>query len=168
MRSNCCAIAVIRSPARVRFVFSNVNTLNTLRVQLFTVHLEYGRFKSVIFIYGAHWKVKFTRITHIHLRSSNKISGTKLEPFRRRTGANCWTCFQEMCSLPDSTRTSFRTWIVISIRTEHRYAILIAKARNEFSACGSVVMYESATVRAVRSLYLNGSSGGIMEFLLGV
>ncbi|KAJ4447406.1 hypothetical protein ANN_09413 [Periplaneta americana] len=31
-------------------------------------------------------KVKFTRIIHIHLRNSNKISGTKFEPFQR---TNC-------------------------------------------------------------------------------
>ena len=44
-----------------------------------------------------------------------------------------------------------------SVRTVHYYVILIAKARNESSAYGSVVKYESGTVSAVRSLVLDGS-----------
>ena len=42
MRRNCSVFGVIRSPARVRFVFSYENTFIILRVQLFTVHLEYS------------------------------------------------------------------------------------------------------------------------------
>ncbi|KAJ4446577.1 hypothetical protein ANN_13274 [Periplaneta americana] len=35
--------------------------------------------------------------------------------FGERTAASCWTCLQEMCSLPDMTRTSFPTGIVNSV-----------------------------------------------------
>ena len=41
----------------------------------------------------------------------------------------------------------------------HHYALHTVKARNESSACVTVVMYESVTVSAVRSLALDASSG---------
>ena len=39
----------------------------------------------------------------------------------------------------------------------HYYVFLTAKARNESSACGSVIAYESTTVNTVMSLILDVS-----------
>ena len=74
MRNNCCVIAVINTPARLRFVFSYVNTFIQWECIYSTV---------VCPLWNIPWKVKSTCITRIHLRNSNKLSYTKFEPFRR-------------------------------------------------------------------------------------
>ena len=54
----------------------------------------------------------------IDLRNS-KYPARNWSHFEEWTGVSCWTCLQEMCKLPYSTRTSFRTWIVNSVHSLH-------------------------------------------------
>ena len=64
MRSNCCVIAVIRL-ARVRSVFSNVITFHTVRMRLFTVHLEYYATKAGTVLFGGA-VIRHSSSEHIH------------------------------------------------------------------------------------------------------
>ena len=67
----------------------------------------------------APYNVKYMYIHTTNFWNTNldelKYPARNWNYFAERTAASCWTCLQEMCSLPDSTRTSFRKWIVNSV-----------------------------------------------------
>ena len=86
MRSNCCAMAVIRPPVRVRFVFSYVKVFYDRAISHGLLPARSTDLNPCdVYLWGT-LKTKVSSITCIHLRNSYKISGTKLEPFRRNCG----------------------------------------------------------------------------------
>ena len=106
----------------------------------------------------------FTYITRIHLNS--KYPAWNWSHFRKRTAESCWTCLQEICSLPDSTRTSFWTWIVNSVCISLYNTKAKTLMEPIFNPCGESRWNPEGPISQIHSPHLHTGAPGIFSDLL--
>ena len=114
------------------------------------------RFKSLIFLYL--WGILKSNVYANNPHSLEEVKqnirheiGDISQNELRQVAGHVSRC--AACQIAQRHHFKHELWM----RYVHHYAILTTKVRNESSACGSVVMHESVTVSAVRSLAVDGS-----------